>query len=174
MDGGVPWELGKGAGEGKEGVPRAAPPAPGPAPPSPLPAFFWLTARTPSTPAHTRLLRSARAPQALANFPGDPLPPLPPQSKVPAARRRVLSMPFPAPIPRPRLLRLPRTHALPRDRLHSARHPDASDRCCRRRHRHRGTEPVQAPGPLPSLRPETRPHVAHEYSYRKPGVGKRS
>lgn len=149
---------GRGPVRARRGVPRAAPPALGPAPPSPLPAFFWLTAQTPSTPAHTRQLRSARAspaPQALANFPGDPLPPLPPQSEVLAAR--VLSMPFPAPILRPRPLRLPRTHALPRDRLHSARHPDASDRCCHRRHRHHGTEPVQAPGPLPSPRPEARP-----------------
>lgn len=81
--GGVPWEPGKGASEGRGrrgGVPGAAPPASGPAPPSPLPAFFWLPARVPSTPAHTRQLCSAPAspaPQALANFPGDPPLPAP-------------------------------------------------------------------------------------------------
>lgn len=160
--GGVPWEPGKGASEGRGrrggSLEQLRPP---PAPPHPrLSPLSSGSRHECPPPPHTRASSAApprpQRPRPSQTFlvtpPSPPPSPLPPQPEVLAAKRRVLSMPFPAPIPGPRPLRPPpRTHALPQDELCSARHPDASDRCCRRRrhHRHRGTELVQAPGPLP-------------------------
>lgn len=146
-------------GQGQEGGGSLEPLGPPPAPPHPrLSPLSSGSRHECPPPPHTRA-SSAAPPRPQRPRPSQTflVTAPPPRCRRPNMRSGLLGaqfFPCPSPPPSPDPApsgRRHRTHALPRDGLRSARHPDASDRCCRhrRRHRHRGTEPVQAPRPLP-------------------------